>query len=91
MSFDISADYSVSALVVGQRRTIFRGSNPHVCAEMSTCLFWMVLQKAAQKTESLGDALPLIITRLCEPKEASYNLIKKYLEQHFPGLNIENK
>uniref|UniRef100_A0A3Q3WIS6 Heterochromatin protein 1-binding protein 3 n=1 Tax=Mola mola TaxID=94237 RepID=A0A3Q3WIS6_MOLML len=47
--------------------------------------------KAAQKTESLGDALPLIITRLCEPKEASYNLIKKYLEQHFPGLNIENK
>uniref|UniRef100_A0A3Q3X641 Heterochromatin protein 1-binding protein 3 n=1 Tax=Mola mola TaxID=94237 RepID=A0A3Q3X641_MOLML len=48
-------------------------------------------KKAAQKTESLGDALPLIITRLCEPKEASYNLIKKYLEQHFPGLNIENK
>uniref|UniRef100_A0A3P9HCL0 Heterochromatin protein 1-binding protein 3 n=1 Tax=Oryzias latipes TaxID=8090 RepID=A0A3P9HCL0_ORYLA len=33
---------------------------------------------------SLGDALPLIITQLCEPKEASYNLIKKYLEQHFP-------
>nr|XP_046238664.1 heterochromatin protein 1-binding protein 3 isoform X2 [Scatophagus argus] len=48
-------------------------------------------KKAAQKTESLGDALPLIITRLCEPKEASYNLIKKYLEQHFPSLNIENK
>uniref|UniRef100_A0A3B4Y804 Heterochromatin protein 1-binding protein 3 n=1 Tax=Seriola lalandi dorsalis TaxID=1841481 RepID=A0A3B4Y804_SERLL len=41
--------------------------------------------------ESLGDALPLIITRLCEPKEASYNLIKKYLEQHFPSLNIENR
>ncbi|XP_044023967.1 heterochromatin protein 1-binding protein 3 isoform X2 [Siniperca chuatsi] len=48
-------------------------------------------KKAAQKTESLGDALPLIITRLCEPKEASYNLIKKYLEQHFPSLNIENR
>ncbi|XP_068172354.1 heterochromatin protein 1-binding protein 3 isoform X2 [Antennarius striatus] len=48
-------------------------------------------KKAAQKAESLGDALPLIITRLCEPKEASYNLIKKYLEQHFPTLNIENK
>lgn len=54
---------------------------------MSTVFF----QKAAQKTESLGDALPLIITRLCEPKEASYSLIKKYLEQHFPSLNIENK
>lgn len=48
-------------------------------------------KKAAQKQESLGDALPLIITRLCEPKEASYNLIKKYLEQHFPSLNIENR
>uniref|UniRef100_A0A3Q2T8M3 Heterochromatin protein 1-binding protein 3 n=1 Tax=Fundulus heteroclitus TaxID=8078 RepID=A0A3Q2T8M3_FUNHE len=47
--------------------------------------------KGAQKHESLGDALPLIITRLCEPKEASYNLIKKYLEQHFPSLNIENR
>ncbi|TNM89180.1 heterochromatin protein 1-binding protein 3 isoform X1 [Takifugu flavidus] len=48
-------------------------------------------KKAAQKMVSLGDALPLIITRLCEPKEASYNLIKKYLEQHFPNLNIENR
>lgn len=48
-------------------------------------------KKSSQKLESLGDALPLIITRLCEPKEASYNLIKKYLEQHFPSLNIENR
>lgn len=48
-------------------------------------------KKGAQKQESLGDALPLIITRLCEPKEASYSLIKKYLEQHFPSLNIENR
>ncbi|XP_034442177.1 heterochromatin protein 1-binding protein 3 isoform X4 [Hippoglossus hippoglossus] len=48
-------------------------------------------KKAGQKQESLGDALPLIITRLCEPKEASYNLIKKYLEQHFPNFNIENR
>ncbi|XP_039654750.1 heterochromatin protein 1-binding protein 3 isoform X1 [Perca fluviatilis] len=48
-------------------------------------------KKAAQKTESLGDALPLIITRLCEPKEASYNLIKKYLEQHFPDFDIEKR
>ncbi|CAB1436646.1 unnamed protein product [Pleuronectes platessa] len=48
-------------------------------------------KKSAQKLESLGDALPLIITRLCEPKEASYNLIKKYLEQHFPNFNIEKR
>ncbi|XP_043976882.1 heterochromatin protein 1-binding protein 3 isoform X1 [Gambusia affinis] len=48
-------------------------------------------KKGVPKLESLGDALPLIITRLCEPKEASYNLIKKYLEQHFPSLNIENR
>ncbi|KAJ8387228.1 hypothetical protein AAFF_G00159470 [Aldrovandia affinis] len=43
------------------------------------------------KTETLGDTLPLIITRLCEPKEASYILIKKYLEQHFPQLNVEQR
>ncbi|CAN9511948.1 unnamed protein product [Ophioblennius macclurei] len=48
-------------------------------------------KKTAQNKESLGDALPLIITRLCEPKEASYFMIKKYLEQHFPSLNVENK
>ncbi|XP_061742246.1 heterochromatin protein 1-binding protein 3 isoform X2 [Nerophis ophidion] len=47
--------------------------------------------KAGAKQELLGDALPLIITRLCEPKEASYNLIKKYLEKHFPSLNIDNR
>ncbi|XP_062842299.1 heterochromatin protein 1-binding protein 3 [Trichomycterus rosablanca] len=40
---------------------------------------------------TLGEALPLIITRLCEPKEASYILIKKYLEQHFPQLNVESR
>ncbi|KAJ8257800.1 hypothetical protein GJAV_G00189880 [Gymnothorax javanicus] len=43
------------------------------------------------KTETLGDSLPLIMTHLCEPKEASYILIKKYLEQHFPQLNIEHR
>ncbi|XP_029947684.1 heterochromatin protein 1-binding protein 3 isoform X2 [Salarias fasciatus] len=48
-------------------------------------------KKNAQNKESLGDALPLIITRLCEPKEASYIMIKKYLEQHFPSLNVENR
>ncbi|KAG7478453.1 hypothetical protein MATL_G00080800 [Megalops atlanticus] len=43
------------------------------------------------KAETLGDTLPLIITRLCEPKEASYVLIKKYLEKHFPKLNVEHR
>uniref|UniRef100_A0A673HQM7 Heterochromatin protein 1-binding protein 3 n=1 Tax=Sinocyclocheilus rhinocerous TaxID=307959 RepID=A0A673HQM7_9TELE len=41
--------------------------------------------------ETLGESLPLIITRLCEPKEASYILIKKYLEQHFPQLNVDSR
>ncbi|XP_066527541.1 heterochromatin protein 1-binding protein 3 [Hoplias malabaricus] len=40
---------------------------------------------------TLSESLPLIMTRLCEPKEASYILIKKYLEQHFPQLNVENR
>lgn len=31
------------------------------------------------------------MTRLCEPKEASYILIKKYLEQHFPQLNVDSR
>ncbi|KAJ4926968.1 hypothetical protein JOQ06_014709 [Pogonophryne albipinna] len=48
-------------------------------------------KNAPLKTEALGDALHLIITRLCEPKEASYLLIKKYLEQHFPDLNVKNR
>ena len=43
------------------------------------------------KAESLGDALPLIITRLCEPKEASYILTKTYVEQHFPHFNVANR
>ncbi|XP_067287662.1 heterochromatin protein 1-binding protein 3 [Pseudorasbora parva] len=46
---------------------------------------------SAGTKETLGESLPLIITRLCEPKEASYILIKKYLEQYFPQLNVENR
>uniref|UniRef100_A0A3Q2PEL1 Heterochromatin protein 1-binding protein 3 n=1 Tax=Fundulus heteroclitus TaxID=8078 RepID=A0A3Q2PEL1_FUNHE len=60
-------------------------------SESEEAFFFYSPRSGAQKHESLGDALPLIITRLCEPKEASYNLIKKYLEQHFPSLNIENR
>ncbi|TRY57407.1 hypothetical protein DNTS_026602, partial [Danionella cerebrum] len=47
--------------------------------------------RSAGQKETLGESLPLIITRLCEPKEASYILIKKYLEQHFPQLNVEHR
>ncbi|XP_061075226.1 heterochromatin protein 1-binding protein 3-like [Conger conger] len=43
------------------------------------------------QAETLGDTLPLIITRLCEPKEASYTLIRKYLEQHFPTLHLDRR
>ncbi|KAJ8332712.1 hypothetical protein SKAU_G00425010 [Synaphobranchus kaupii] len=43
------------------------------------------------KAETLGETLPLIMTHLCEPKEASYILIKKYMEQHFPQLNVEQR
>ncbi|MBN3307691.1 HP1B3 protein, partial [Amia calva] len=44
-----------------------------------------------EPTEKLGDALPLIFTRLCEPKEASYRLIKKYVEQYFPKLKVDSR
>ncbi|XP_052465315.1 heterochromatin protein 1-binding protein 3 [Carassius gibelio] len=49
------------------------------------------LAASAGPKETLGESLPLIITRLCEPKEASYILIKKYLEQHFPQLNVDSR
>ncbi|XP_067873632.1 heterochromatin protein 1-binding protein 3 [Heterodontus francisci] len=39
----------------------------------------------------LEDALPLAFTKLCEPKEASYGLIKKYLLQYYPKLNAESR
>ncbi|KAL2090485.1 hypothetical protein ACEWY4_012748 [Coilia grayii] len=43
------------------------------------------------KGETLGDCLPLIMTRLCEPKEASYLLIKKYLTEHYPQMDVEKR
>ncbi|XP_028854541.1 heterochromatin protein 1-binding protein 3 [Denticeps clupeoides] len=43
------------------------------------------------RAETLGDSLPLIFTRLCEPKEASYVLIKKYLTEHFPQFDVEKR
>lgn len=80
------------------------GTNPNVLPHPSPCrnsdlydLFLFVRLKnstsgfSGTKGGTLGEALPLIMTRLCEPKEASYILIKKYLEQHFPQLNIESR
>ncbi|XP_053137151.1 heterochromatin protein 1-binding protein 3 isoform X2 [Hemicordylus capensis] len=37
----------------------------------------------------LEDVLPLAFTRLCEPKEASYSLIKKYVAQYYPKLKVD--
>ncbi|XP_044277188.1 LOW QUALITY PROTEIN: heterochromatin protein 1-binding protein 3 [Varanus komodoensis] len=37
----------------------------------------------------LEDVLPLAFTRLCEPKEASYSLIKRYVAQYYPKLKVD--
>ncbi|XP_013009253.2 heterochromatin protein 1-binding protein 3 isoform X5 [Cavia porcellus] len=37
----------------------------------------------------LEDILPLAFTRLCEPKEASYSLIRKYVFQYYPKLRVD--
>ncbi|XP_036300446.1 heterochromatin protein 1-binding protein 3 isoform X4 [Pipistrellus kuhlii] len=37
----------------------------------------------------LEDILPLAFTRLCEPKEASYSLIRKYVSQYYPKLRVD--
>lgn len=42
-----------------------------------------------QPNVKLEDILPLAFTRLCEPKEASYSLIKKYVSQYYPKLKVE--
>ncbi|OCT56943.1 hypothetical protein XELAEV_18004182mg [Xenopus laevis] len=42
-----------------------------------------------QPSVKLEDILPLAFTRVCEPKEASYSLIKKYLSQHYPKLKVD--
>ncbi|MEE6482366.1 hypothetical protein FKM82_013230 [Ascaphus truei] len=44
---------------------------------------------ADQPNVKLEDILPLAFTRLCEPKEASYGLIKKYVSQYFPKLKVD--
>ncbi|XP_069803006.1 heterochromatin protein 1-binding protein 3 [Dendropsophus ebraccatus] len=42
-----------------------------------------------QANVKLEDILPLAFTRLCEPKEASYSLIKKYVSQYYPKLKVD--
>ena len=37
----------------------------------------------------ITELFPHIFTWVCEPKEASYGLIKKYIIQHFPNLDAE--
>ncbi|NXK13553.1 HP1B3 protein, partial [Herpetotheres cachinnans] len=43
----------------------------------------------AEQQVKLEDILPLAFTRLCEPKEASYSLIKKYVSQYYPKLKVD--
>ncbi|CAN2387967.1 Heterochromatin protein 1-binding protein 3 [Pristimantis euphronides] len=44
---------------------------------------------AEQPNVKLEDILPLAFTRQCEPKEASYSLIKKYVSQYYPKLKVD--
>uniref|UniRef100_A0A8D0G5W8 Heterochromatin protein 1-binding protein 3 n=1 Tax=Sphenodon punctatus TaxID=8508 RepID=A0A8D0G5W8_SPHPU len=44
---------------------------------------------APEQQVKLEDILPLAFTRLCEPKEASYSLIKKYVSQYYPKLKVD--
>ena len=39
----------------------------------------------------LDEILPNIFTRICEPKEASLGLIKKYIGEHHKKLEVDGK
>ena len=41
------------------------------------------------KEGPLEELFPHIFTWVCEPKEASYGLIRKYIGQHFPNLSTD--
>ncbi|XP_066493629.1 heterochromatin protein 1-binding protein 3 isoform X2 [Tiliqua scincoides] len=47
------------------------------------------LASGPEQQVKLEDVLPLAFTRLCEPKEASYSLIKKYVSQYYPKLKVD--
>ena len=53
------------------------------------------LSKGRSKTVSvvkecpLEELFPHIFTWVCEPKEASYGLIRKYIGKHFPKLSVD--
>ena len=42
---------------------------------------------AIPKEGPLEDLFPHIFTWVCEPKEASYGLIRKYIAKHYPKLS----
>lgn len=57
---------------------------------MKVCVFQKsALALSAEQQVKLEDVLPLAFTRLCEPKEASYSLIKKYVSQYYPKLKVD--
>ena len=39
----------------------------------------------------LDEILPNIFTWVCEPKEASFGLIRKYIAEHHKKLDVEGK
>lgn len=63
---------------------------PQVLTE-STCPVFQrsVSASGPEQQLKLEDVLPLAFTRLCEPKEASYSLIKKYVSQYYPKLKVD--
>jgi len=49
-------------------------------------------KKVAEKEKSkvsMEELFPLVFTWQCNPKEASVTLIKKYIAQHYPELDVE--
>merc|ERR1719211_1023303 len=68
--------------------------NP-VTKKAATAKVTKTLSKGRSKTVAgprnapLEDLFPHIFTWVCEPKEASYGLIRKYIIKHFPNLNAD--
>merc|ERR1711992_489222 len=44
---------------------------------------------AGKKNCPLEELFPHIFTWVCEPKEASYGLIRKYIAKHYPKLSSD--
>lgn len=70
------------------------GCKDCVCLCVCTYVFLNIFQRSTsastpEQQVKLEDILPLAFTRLCEPKEASYSLIKKYVSQYYPKLKVD--